>query len=133
MAHEKKWHLVCYDIRDPKRYRTVYRLLRGAGRPVQYSVFRCRLDARGLERLRWGLEKAMLAVDRLLIVELCPRCAARVVDRAEEDAGWAAAAPTHVILPALEGAPGTGATQAPAAREPPAARKPRKARALPRD
>jgi CRISPR-associated protein Cas2 len=33
--------IVSYDIADPKRWRTIYRLVRGHGDRLQYSVFRC--------------------------------------------------------------------------------------------
>lgn len=35
-------HLVCYDIRDPKRLLRVHRFLRSQGFPLQYSVSPCR-------------------------------------------------------------------------------------------
>ncbi|BAU58769.2 CRISPR-associated protein Cas2 [Halorhodospira halochloris] len=36
-------HLVCYDIRDPRRLRRVHRKMKEWGTPLQYSVFYCRL------------------------------------------------------------------------------------------
>src|ERR1041384_7242721 len=53
----KQWYVVCYDITEPKRWRRVYKLLHGSGPRLQYSIFRCRLTARHMERLRWELEK----------------------------------------------------------------------------
>ncbi len=35
--------LVSYDISDPKRWRQVYKIVRGHGKHVQYSVFLCQL------------------------------------------------------------------------------------------
>lgn len=80
-ADTKRWRLVCYDICDPDRYRKVYKIITGAGRRLQYSVFRCRLDDAEVEKLRWRLAEVMDAEDSLLIVDLCPRCASRVVSR----------------------------------------------------
>lgn len=97
MSVEKRWRLVCYDVRDPKRYRQVHKLVRGAGRSVQYSIFRCRLDARESERLRWELARVMAPEDSLLVVDLCPTCAANVVSR-NHVSGWTTAAPTFSIL-----------------------------------
>jgi CRISPR-associated protein Cas2 len=77
-AHDKRWRLVCYDIRDPKRWQKVYKVMKAHGRPVQYSIFRCCLDHRELERMRWELAKVLDAVDSSLIVDLCPHCAANV-------------------------------------------------------
>ncbi len=87
MSADKKWRLVCYDVRDPKRYRKLYKVMRGIGRRVQYSVFRSRLDDREVEQLRWKLAKILDPVDRLLIVDLCPTCAARVISRNHVE-GW---------------------------------------------
>ena len=87
MSADKKWRLVCYDVRDPKRYRKLYKVMRGVGRRVQYSVFRSRLDDREVEQLRWRLAKILDPVDSLLIVDLCPGCAARVISRNHVE-GW---------------------------------------------
>lgn len=81
MAVDKRWRLICYDIRDPARWRKVYKIVRGAGTHVQYSIFRCRLDDRELEKLRWELSRVMAAEDALLVVDLCPRCAGKVISR----------------------------------------------------
>lgn len=37
-------YLVCYDIRDPRRLTRVYKLLKGIGLHIQYSVFHCSLS-----------------------------------------------------------------------------------------
>lgn len=79
--HDRRWRLVCYDIRDPARWRQVHRIVKGYGRRVQLSVYRCRLDDKQTEQLRWELSKVMAEVDDLLIVDLCPSCAERVVAR----------------------------------------------------
>ncbi len=71
---QKFWYVVCYDITEPKRWRKVYKLLHGYGRRLQYSIFRCRLTARGMEKLRWELETLLAAEDRLLILTLCDAC-----------------------------------------------------------
>jgi CRISPR-associated protein Cas2 len=83
MAERRQWWLVTYDVRDPKRWRVVYRVLRGVGQRLQYSVFRARLSKRELEKLRWELERRMDPADSLLIVGLCAGCAGRVVTRGE--------------------------------------------------
>lgn len=69
---DQRWRIVSYDIRDQARYRKVFRILGGYGVSLQYSVFRCRLDDRELERLRWELAKVMDESDRLLVIHLCP-------------------------------------------------------------
>jgi hypothetical protein len=27
MSAEKRWRLICYDVRDPKRYRSLYKVI----------------------------------------------------------------------------------------------------------
>lgn len=76
---EKRWHLVCYDVRDPKRLAKVAKAVKGYGDRVQLSVFRARLSKRQKEELRLVLTKLMEDEDDLLIVEICPACAMRVV------------------------------------------------------
>jgi CRISPR-associated protein Cas2 len=87
MGAEKRWRLVCYDVRDPKRYRKLFKIIRGAGESVQYSVFRCRLDDLQTERLRWRLSEVMAPEDSLLIVDLCPSCSHKVITRNHVQ-GW---------------------------------------------
>lgn len=74
----KQWHLVTYDVRDDKRLRRTARILEGYGVRVQYSVFRCRLSARELERLRWELAKVLAPDDDLLVISLCERCVLKI-------------------------------------------------------
>ena len=75
----ERWRLISFDIRDPKRYRRTMRILKGYATRLQYSVFRARLDDRQSERLRWELSREMSEEDALLIIELCPHCAGRLV------------------------------------------------------
>lgn len=82
---DRRWRLVCYDIRDPVRYRKVYKIVTGHGRRLQYSIFRCRLDDAEVERLRWRLAEVMDPSDSLLILDLCSGCAARVVAKNQVD------------------------------------------------
>lgn len=64
-------YLVCYDIRDPKRLRSVFQLLKGFGEHWQYSVFFCVLKDIDRVRLQVGLENRMnLREDRALIIHL---------------------------------------------------------------
>jgi CRISPR-associated protein Cas2 len=43
--------LLCYDIREPRRLRRVYRRARRVGLPLQYSVFYLELNKTRLDRL----------------------------------------------------------------------------------
>jgi len=71
MAEAKHWYVICYDITEPKRWRAVYKKLHGYGRRLQYSIFRCRLTVRQMERLHWELEALLTSEDRLLILRGC--------------------------------------------------------------
>jgi CRISPR-associated protein Cas2 len=77
------WHLLAYDVRDERRLRRVAHVLEGYGQRLQYSVFRCKLSPRQLERLRWELSREMTANDSLLVVPLCGGCATRLVAHGE--------------------------------------------------
>lgn len=97
MGSGKHWRLVTYDIRDPKRWAKVYKLMKGRGDHVQYSVFRIFMSNRQLEELRWRLSEVMDEDDDLLIVRLCPSCAKRVID-SREDQKWDEPPPGFEIL-----------------------------------
>ncbi len=95
----RQWHLISYDIRDPKRLRRVAKTLESYGSRVQYSVFRCRLDTEMLERLHWQLAQIMEDVDDLLVIPLCGRCAARVPEHSTGDqSSWSGPPPTFKIV-----------------------------------
>ncbi|XFA74254.1 CRISPR-associated endonuclease Cas2 [Thermosynechococcaceae cyanobacterium Okahandja] len=78
MSESKNWYLICYDIRDPKRWRRVYKKLEGYGERLQYSIFRCRLTSREREKLRCEIEKYLAEEDDLLIIGLCNHCVERM-------------------------------------------------------
>lgn len=78
MSEPKRWYLMTYDIRSPKRWRKVYDLMRGYGERLQLSVFRCLLTDRDREKLRWELSRVMEEEDTLLVMGLCGGCVERV-------------------------------------------------------
>lgn len=65
--------LVCYDIADPKRLRSVFKKMHGFGDPIQYSVFKCDLS-RAEKVLMLGALRDLLNTreDRVMIVRLGP-------------------------------------------------------------
>ena len=81
----RQWFLVTYDVRDDRRLRRLARILEGFGTRVQYSVFRCHLSDRGLERLRWEMSRCLQPEDGLLVLPLCERCVARIRKRHGEE------------------------------------------------
>ena len=104
MADGPRWHLVCYDVRDPKRLRKCARHLEGHGERVQYSVFRCRLTRAGARRLHWELTALLEPEDEVLMIPLCDRCVEGVrVNHSSANAGaeaerWRSEPETHEIL-----------------------------------
>jgi CRISPR-associated protein Cas2 len=51
----RRTYIVSYDIRDPKRLRKVYQLMRGWGDHLQLSVFECDLSLQERVELEAGL------------------------------------------------------------------------------
>ncbi|MBK5969518.1 MULTISPECIES: CRISPR-associated endonuclease Cas2 [Thiorhodovibrio] len=94
---EKRWYLVSYDIRDPKRWRRAYKTLQGHGERIQYSLFRCRLSRTEKEALRWELQQILSQEDDLMFVHLCPGCAAGVQEKGK-DTGWSKAPTRYEVL-----------------------------------
>jgi CRISPR-associated protein Cas2 len=66
-------YLVCYDISDDKRLRRVFKVMRGYGDHLQYSVFECQLTSMDLVRLRSELASIIHRnEDQVLFVNLGP-------------------------------------------------------------
>jgi CRISPR-associated protein Cas2 len=70
-AGAERLYVVTYDIGDPKRWRRVYRLMRGYGHWLQLSVFHCRLTARRKAELTARLERWIKpGEDHVLIIDV---------------------------------------------------------------
>lgn len=66
-------YLVCYDIRDPRRWRKVHRAMKGIGEWLQLSVFHCRLTREKHLRMQDRLGEIInRSEDHLLIIDLGP-------------------------------------------------------------
>jgi CRISPR-associated protein Cas2 len=66
-------YLICYDISDEKRLRKVFKVMRGYGDHLQYSVFECQLTATDIARCRADLAGIINhAEDQVLFVNLGP-------------------------------------------------------------
>lgn len=78
---EHHWYIFSYDIRDPKRWRRVYKIVNGYGERLQYSLFRCYLSRAQMEKARHELENVMGEEDDLLVIRLSPQC--KIVERSE--------------------------------------------------
>ena len=65
--------IVCYDICDPRRLRQVFKIMRGWGDHLQYSVFECQLTKMDAARLRAQLSNVIHHTeDQVLFVNLGP-------------------------------------------------------------
>ena len=66
-------YFVSYDISDDRRLRLVYRLMRGRGDHVQYSVFRCELSDRDRAELIAALAEIIdHSADQVLLIDVGP-------------------------------------------------------------
>lgn len=71
MSSSPNVYMVCYDIHDEKRLPRVYRVMRGYGEHLQYSVFRCVLSDLQLATLKARLlEEIKVEEDQVLFVLL---------------------------------------------------------------
>ena len=72
MADERVY-VVVYDIADQKRWRKVFKAMKGYGRWLQLSVFQCRLTARRRVEMAAKLEPLIhRAEDHVIILDLGP-------------------------------------------------------------
>ncbi|WP_321491781.1 CRISPR-associated endonuclease Cas2 [uncultured Desulfobacter sp.] len=66
-------YLVCYDICDQKRWRRIYKTMKGYGAWLQLSVFQCRLNKEELLKMTDALTEIMnRQEDHLLIIDIGP-------------------------------------------------------------
>ena len=69
----KTVYVVCYDIADNHRWRTVFRVMKSYGDAVQFSVFRCALTPELHLHLVDDLKESINEQeDKVLIIDLGP-------------------------------------------------------------
>jgi CRISPR-associated protein Cas2 len=69
----RQTYLVCYDICDDKRLRKVFRIMRGYGDHLQYSIFECQFTRVDLARCQQELALVIKPdEDQVLFVDLGP-------------------------------------------------------------
>lgn len=69
----RRTFIVTYDIRDDKRLRKTFRICKGYGEHLQYSVFECDLTDREKAEMESRLREVMnLKVDQTLFIDLGP-------------------------------------------------------------
>ena len=67
----RRCYLVCYDISDQKRWRRIFRAMKGYGEHWQYSVFFCVLKEIDRVRMQSELEAELnLKADQCIIINL---------------------------------------------------------------
>jgi CRISPR-associated protein Cas2 len=70
---DERLYIVSYDISDNRRWRRVFKLMRGYGHWLQLSVFQCRLTARRRAEMARRLEELIHdRDDHVIILELGP-------------------------------------------------------------
>ena len=71
-------YLVCYDIRDDKRLRKVFKTMPNGGDHLQYSDFECQLNPVDLLKLKSELKPIINAAhDQVLFLDLGPAVRSR--------------------------------------------------------
>lgn len=66
-------YVISYDISNEKRWRQVFKIMKGNGEWLQYSVFQCRLDRTRFIRLQTELHQAIHhQEDHVLFLDLGP-------------------------------------------------------------
>jgi CRISPR-associated protein Cas2 len=66
-------YFVCYDISDPRRWRKIFKTMKGYGVWLQLSVFQCRLNRQNLLRMTDTLTNLMNASeDHIMIIDVGP-------------------------------------------------------------
>jgi len=72
---DKGFYVVVYDISDDRRRTRLHKRLLDYGSPVQYSVFECLVDARGLEQMQQMILRTIKPrQDQVRIYSLCQAC-----------------------------------------------------------
>ena len=66
-------YVISYDISEPKRWRRVFRIMKGYGEWLQLSVFQCRLNKMRMLQLEAALRDEMNQIeDHILILDIGP-------------------------------------------------------------
>jgi CRISPR-associated protein Cas2 len=72
-SNRERTYIVAYDISDQRRWRRVYKLMRGYGHWLQLSLFQCRLSGARRAEMAMRLEEMIARdADHVLILDLGP-------------------------------------------------------------
>lgn len=73
MNREEHLYMVVYDVRHPKRWRQLYKLMQGYGEWVQLSVFQCLLSPMRKVQLLGRIEETIDSLeDHVILMDLGP-------------------------------------------------------------
>ncbi|GAB1410419.1 CRISPR-associated endonuclease Cas2 [Desulfovibrionales bacterium] len=68
---EEHLYIVSYDIRNSRRWRKVFTIMKGYGEWLQFSIFQCQLSKMRLIRMRGALEQEIKhGEDHVLIMDM---------------------------------------------------------------
>ncbi len=78
----RQYVLVSYDISEPKRWRKVYKIMKGYGEHVQYSVFICQLTDLQEAELKVKMDEIIHHLeDQVMFVHIGPVTRDQLVKR----------------------------------------------------
>lgn len=71
MSMDENLYIVSYDIRSDRRWRRVFKIMKGYGEWLQFSIFQCQLSKMRLVRMRGALEQEIKHdEDQVLIMDM---------------------------------------------------------------
>ncbi len=75
----KQFIVIVYDISHNKRRTKLHKVLKDFGTPVQYSVFECLLDKKGIQQMKKAIAKVIKPrLDKVRYYYLCNACLQKV-------------------------------------------------------
>lgn len=73
MNRDEHLFMIVYDVRHPKRWRQLYKLMQGYGEWVQLSVFQCLLSPMRRAQLLGRIEEVIdMCEDHVILMDLGP-------------------------------------------------------------
>lgn len=70
---EERTYIVAYDISSPRRWRRVFKTMRGYGDWLQLSIFQCRLSRRRRAEMETALRDIIKSgEDHVLVIDIGP-------------------------------------------------------------
>ena len=71
--NDERIYIVAYDISDTRRWRQVFKTMKGFGEWIQLSVFQCRLSRRRRAELEAQLTEIIkMGEDHVLVIDIGP-------------------------------------------------------------